>query len=477
MNDLNIINGTIVRPEGCIEADLAVSEGKIVSVAAPGQLRENAKETIDAKGKLIFPGMIDTHVHIRGGKLSHREDFFSGTVAAASGGITTIMEMPIANPPASTAEAFQARLQEIDASACVDFCMYGGAGSDNLDQISALAELGAVAYKTFLMPPVPGREKEFYGLCCESYDDLVSAMSQVHKTGLLLACHSELNEYVAESTARIMAQGRNGVKAFGESRPKEAETQAVKRVIAAAEKTGCKASICHVSVPETVELIEQARAEGVDIHGETCPQYLLFNDCNAEFAGVFARMKPPLRSPETMEKLLDAYADGRLEITGSDHAPYTREEKLKNGNDIWHCFDGLPGLELSLLLLLNKVVDGKLSYRQVVRNTAENPAALFGIDDRKGRIEPGRDADLVIIERLAAPHTLHTSDMFTKSKESAVLYEGTPLYHRVERTLVRGATVFQDGKFTGSTGFGQLIKPQKEKKEKGVDQNENRHAR
>ena len=459
MNDLNILNGTIVRPEGLEPADLAVRDGKIVGIAAHGQLKGPAKEVIDAAGKYIFPGMLDTHVHIRGGSLAYREDFTSGTIAAASGGITTIMEMPVGKPPACTPADFENRHREMDAAACVDFCIYGGAGADNLDDIVPLAELGAIAYKTFLMPPVPGREKEFYGLCCETAEDLKKAMERVRQTGRVLACHSELNEYVAEPTARLMAEGRNGIKAFGESRPKEAELEAVKRVIACAEETGCRASICHVSVPETIDLLEQAKKRGVDIHSETCPQYLVFNDENAAFAGVFARMKPPLRSPETAEKLLRDYAEGRIEITGSDHAPYTKEEKLRNGDDIWHAFDGLPGLELSLLLLLNKAAEGKLSYSQIARNTAETPAALFGIDDRKGRVEIGRDADLVLIEKLDTPHELHLDELFSKSRDSAVLYGGTRMTHRVARTLVRGKTVFADGQFNGSIGFGQLIKP------------------
>ena len=459
MNDIKIINGTVVRSEGCVKADLAISDGRIVSVAAPGTLREPARETLDATGLLLFPGMIDTHVHIRGGILSHREDFTSGTVAAASGGVCTVMEMPIANPPASTAVDFSNRLLEIDKAACVDFCMYGGAGSDNLEDIPSLAGRGAVAYKTFLMPPVPGREKEFFGLCCETYEQLAAAMEKVRGAGRLLACHSELNEYVAGPTAREMAAGENGIKAFGRSRPKEAETEAVKRVIAAARATGCKTVVCHVSTPEAVELICQARASGVDIHGETCPQYLLYNDENAAFAGVFARMKPPLRSPETAARLLKDYAAGLLELTGSDHAPYTKEEKLRNGDDIWHCFDGLPGLELSLRLLLTQVAGGALSYSRIAANTAETPAALFGIDRQKGRIEEGRDADIVFVRPLEQPDTLHSSDMFTKSRDSAVLYDGVRLDHRITRTMVRGTTVFLDGQFTGSVGFGQLIYP------------------
>lgn len=459
MNDLNIIGGSIVTQDTSFLGDITVKDGKIVSVSPCGGTPEPAKETIDAAGLLVLPGMIDTHVHIRGGALSHREDFASGTMAAASGGVTTIFEMPIAKPPASTPEAFLARQDEIGSMAYVDFGLYGGAGSDNLEEIEKLSGLGAVAYKTFLMPPVRGREAEFYGLCSESAKKLTAVMERVAKTGLVLAVHSELNEYVSAETARVMAEGRNGVKAFGESRPARAEVAAVKRVIAAAGETGCRASICHVSTPDSVKLIREARARGVDIHGETCPQYLLYNDENAEFAGVFARMKPPLRSSETAERLLGLYARGDLEITGSDHAPYLREEKLKNGNDIWNTFDGLPGLELSLRLLLNQVDEGKLTYNEIVRNTAWNPAKLFGVEHRKGSLTPGRDADIVLVKKLEEPDVLHSADMLTKSRDSAVLYDGTRFTHAIAATLVRGVTVWKDGNITGSKGYGQIIKP------------------
>lgn len=463
MNDLRIIGGKIVRPEGCFEGNIEIKDGKIVTVTTGDTAAEPAKETVDARGMLVFPGMIDTHVHIRGGDLGYREDFSSGTRAAAAGGVTTIMEMPIARPPASTEKDFLARKREIGLEACVDYGLYGGAGGDNLNEIGKLAAVGAIAYKTFLMPPVPGREKEFFGLCSETYGELVAVMRRVAETGRVLAVHSELNEFVAAETARIRAEGRGGIKAFGESRPKTAETEAVKRVIKAAEETGCRVSICHVSTPEAVGLIGDARARGVDIHGETCPQYLVYNDENAMFAGVFARMKPPLRSPATAAELLSLYNSGALEITGSDHAPYLKEEKLKNGDDIWNTFDGVPGLELSLRLLLNLVDAGKLTYGAIARNTAQNPADLFGLSSRKGRIEAGRDADLVLIRKPDLPDKLDISRMFTKSRDSAVLYMGTEFTHRVVKTILRGKTIFSEGKVLENPGFGRLVIPQKRK--------------
>lgn len=458
MNDLNILHGTVVRPEGCFAGGVEVKDGTIVRVLREDEAPDPARETVDAGNMLIFPGMIDSHVHIRGGRLEHREDFASGTMAAAAGGVTTVLEMPVTMPPASRSGDFINREKEVKARAYVDYALYGGAGADNLEEIPLLAQAGAVGYKTFLMPPVPGREKEFFGLCSQTQEILTQVMEQVAKTGLMLAVHSELNQYVEEETRLRMERGENGLKAFCRSRPVKAETEAVKWVIAAARKTGCRASICHVSTPEAAALIQEARAQGVDIHGETCPQYLLFNEDTAERAGVFARMKPPLRDAGRMARLRELYREGALEITGSDHAPYLREEKLRNGQDIWRTFDGVPGLELSLPLLVTAAERGELTYESIARNTAENTARLFGLP-QKGRIEEGRDADLVLVERLQLPQPLDIGTLFTKSRDSAELYRDLPLRCRVAAAYVRGRRVFADGAITGEQGWGKFVSP------------------
>ena len=459
MNDLNIVGGTIVRPEGCFEGSVEVKGGAIAAVKRAGEAPAPAAETVDAAGMLVFPGMIDSHVHIRGGRLSHREDFASGTMAAAAGGVTALAEMPVANPPASTAEAFEARRAEAQAAAYVDIALYGGAGADNLDEIEKLAGVGAVAYKTFTMPPVPGREAEFYGLCSETQDALCRVMERVEKTGRLRAVHSVLNLYVAAETTRRMDAGENGLVAFCRSRPVEAETAAVEWVIEAARKTGCRASVCHVSTPEAVRMIEAARAQGVRVWAETCPQYILFSEQSAAHAGVFARMKPPLRDGQRMRQLRRMYENGSFAMTGSDHAPYLREEKLKNGQDIWHTFDGLPGLELSLPLLLNAAADGTLSFEAIAKATAESTAQMLGLAPKKGRIEAGADADMVLVAKNEAPVPLDTSRLFTKARDSAALYEGIPMHYRVARTYVRGQAVYAEGRITGKQGWGTFVSP------------------
>lgn len=456
MNDINIIDALIVRPEGKFKGSVGIKDGIIVSIAENKYEIGSANVTVNGENKILLPGMIDSHVHIRGGRLSHREDFGTGTMAAAAGGVTTIMEMPVCDPPASKKDNFLARKAEIEKEAYVDFCLYGGAGADNTDEITQLSKAGAIAFKTFLMPPVQGREKEFYGLCSQGYEELVKVMEEVGKTGCLLAVHSELNEYVGINTEEAVKEGKDGLTAFCESRPEIAEIEGVRRVINASQQTKCIVSICHVSTAQAAMLIYDARKNGVGIHGETCPQYLLFDKHTAAPAGVFARIKPPYRERETVERLLELYGRGCLEITGSDHAPYLYEEKIKNGDSIWKTFDGLPNIELSLRLLLNKVEKGRLTLERIVQNTSENTAKLFGIYPRKGRIEVGGDADLVIISKLSEPEPVVLERLFTKSRYSAGLFENIPLHYRIDETYVRGKKVFSGGKITGEKGWGKF---------------------
>lgn len=455
MNDLSIRNGRVITPQGEVEADIGIREGVIQEIG--GHIA--AREDIDARGMLVLPGMIDTHVHIRDGALAHREDFASGTGAAASGGITAVLEMPVAKPPASTPEVFKARWEAARLNAAVHVGMYGGAGADNLREIPRLAKLGAVGFKTFLMPPPEGREAEFYGLCSPDDESLCRVMEAVALTGLVLAVHAEDNAVVAPHTRRVMAEGRDGLEAWENSRPEEAELAAIRRVIGAAEKTGCRVLVCHVSTPRGVRMIREAAGKGVPIQAESCPSYLTMDYECAAAAGVFARIKPPLRSPRLRGELRQQLSQGNIAVIGSDHAPYLREEKWK-GDGIWSGVDGMPGLELSLLQMLNLVDAGEFTYTQLAGVCAGNAAKLFSLS-RRGAVAPGYHADLALACRCDEKWTLQSGRMLTKSKGSAVCYEGVEFSHRVLRTFVDGVCVYGHGEFCKPGGMDLMLRPPK----------------
>lgn len=457
-NDINILGGTLIFPEGRRRGCIGIADGKIAQIVEDSGSLPVAENVIDAEGMLVFPGLIDSHVHVRGGEFSYREDFTSATIAAAAAGVTTLLEMPGCAKPASTVANFLLRAAEVESDACVDVGLYGGAGADNPDCIAKIAEAGAIGFKTFLMPPVPGRETEFYGLCAEGPGELEKVMECVARTGLSLTIHCEDTLTVNESTATIRAQGGNRVRDFCASRPESAEIKAVDRAIQAANTTSCRTIIAHVSSATAMNMIKEAQKKGIDIHGETCAHYLTFDSASMDAHGVFARMKPPFRAAECVDQLVLGYAAGVIEITGSDHAPFTRQEKLRNGDCIWSAPDGLPGIELTLPLLLRLVEVGRLTYERIVQNTSENTARLFGLAKIKGRIEKGLDADLVIIDKLEAPEYISCQNLHSKSRDSAVIYNGLALRHKIVRTLVKGHIAYENGKICLEAGQGRFLR-------------------
>jgi allantoinase len=458
MNDLNIIDGTIVSTKEKYRASIGIKDGRIAQIGSRGSLK-SAAENIDARDMLVMPGMIDTHVHIRGGRLGHREDFFSGTAAAAAGGVTTIIEMPVAAPPASTPDAFRARGLEASENACIDFCMYAGAGAENTDKLASLAECGAAGFKTFTLPPPAGREQEFYGLCSEDDSTLVSVMKEIKKTGLVLAVHAEDQSEIAKASHAADGCKNRDLISYEMTRPKAAEISAINRVIKTAGETGCRTLVCHVSVEDGLKCIADARKKGVSAYAETCPQYLVFDTESVNGCGVFARVKPPIRSSAERKKLIACVSRGWVDVIGSDHAPYLAEEKLAKGNDVFNTVDGIPGIEMSLTMLLGRVRDGELGFEDIVRIFSENASKLFGLYPEKGQIAEGADADIVLVKKLDSAVSVSSSGLFTKSRDSAVMFDGMKRDHSIYCTIAGGRVAFMQGNIIAQRGSGEFIKP------------------
>ena len=457
VNDLNVAGGIVVTGECSFEGAVGV-QGRTISYIGPVSGLPPARRTLSARGCLIMPGMVDAHVHVRAPSFAHREDFESATAAAAAGGVTTLAEMPVSDPPASDAETLQARLRHATGHARIDFCLYGGAGADNLDAIPAMAGAGAVGFKTFLMPPPEGREREFRGLCTPDDDSLERVMRTIGAQGRFLAVHAEDTETIARATLSPEVMVAKGLDAFSLSRPPVAELIAVERVLRVQKRTGTRVLICHVSTPDAVDLIQDAKGEGREVYAETCPQYLLLSQETACHHGPYARVKPPIRPESLRAGLFGRFREGRIDLLSSDHAPYLPEEKQKGMKNIWLAPDGIPALELSLPLLLGRVSSGELGYGQIVKHFSENPSRLLGIYPRKGAISVGSDADLVVVEQ-AAPHLVALDSLRTKACGSCRVYEGWLLDHRIRLTLSGGRVVFEDGHIRGDPGTGAFVAP------------------
>ena len=452
---LVIAGGTVVTPTRVERLGVAIDEGRIVAIGREEDLPAGA-ERIDATGLHVLPGLIDTHTHARDPSVAEREDFGSATAAAAAGGITTILEMPISTPSVHSAEIFRARAVAVQPWAHVDFGLYGGAAGDNLEQIEGLAEAGAVGYKTFRTLAPAGRESEFIGLCAPDPADYLRALERVAATGLTAAVHAEDAQLLARNQAELQAVGERGPLSHARWRPPVVELSSVAQSIELARAAGARLQLAHCSTAAAVALATRARAE-MSVTVETCPHYLFLTQDDLERHGPFAKINPPLRSSEEVAALWACLRAGEIDVIGSDHSPFLVSEKAPYADDMWSALPGVPGLEALLPLLLTAVADGRLTLEQMVALTSTNAARIFGLRD-KGAIRVGADADVTLVD-LARPGVIDTSRWLTRSRGTARVWDGRAVRGAVVATLVRGRIVFRDGTLRGAPGWGRLTSP------------------
>ena len=452
-----LVTGGLVAIDDTVEAaTVAIRHGRIVDILDAGA-RPPAAATIDAGGLHVLPGLIDTHVHTRHPGIAEREDFRSGTAAAAAGGITTLFEMPISKVPANSADGVRRRVAAMSGEAHIDFALYGGAGHENLDRIAEQADAGVVAFKTFLQPPPPTRLDEFFGLWCTDYLALRSVMAAVASTGRRHCFHCEYTPMFQALQGELEAAGRRWGRAHAESRPPIVEEIAVAMVLALAADTGASVGVVHCSSARSARLVADARARGIDAVAETCPPYLFFTDEALDRLGPFAKCNPPLRSADGVREMWRALEAGQIDYIGTDHSPFTEEDKTRAADDIFQAPPGLCGLDVMAPLMLTAVAEGRLTLPGMVALCSTRAAEVFGLAD-KGRIAPGADADLTFVD-LDARWTYHSRHAFTRSKANMAIYDGVPMRGRVMSTFVRGVRVFDDGAITGPPGHGRFVRP------------------
>ena len=454
--DLVITGGLVVTSKKVFPATIAIQEGHIAGVLDPVE-RPAANQHVAADGLHILPGLIDTHIHFRDPARPDREDFISGTSAAAAGGVTTIFEMPISEPAVNSGQILTERSRQVQPRAIVDFALYGAAAHDNLDQIPAMAAAGAIAFKTFLTAPPPGRTQEFIGLSCPNVGNLPEVMAAVAQTGLLHCFHCENNDLLEYYKQKMVAAGRGDGLAHAESRPPIVEDVSVANVLALAEDIGGRVQVVHISSHRAAQLAQEAKRRGVAVTVETCPQYLFLTFEALRDHGPFAKCNPALRSAEEVAALWPYLLDGTIDVVGSDHSPYRPTEKETGLDDVFKAPAGMPGVESMLPLMLTAVNQGQLTLPQVARLMAERAAELFHLPS-KGQIAPGCDADLTLVDMTTA-WTFDRHQCFSKAKDNMRAYHGRAMQGQVVSTLVRGVTVYHQGKITGQPGHGRFLRP------------------
>jgi dihydroorotase len=443
--DLIIRNGTIVSANTTAVGSIAIKDGRVLSVGADAAMPP-APESFDASGLHVLPGAIDVHVHFRDPGYPDKEDFASGTAAAACGGVTTVFDMPNTIPPTGTAEALAAKHEMAAKKACVDFGLYGLLGEDTIEHVPALVEGGVIGFKLYM-------GNTFGKIPSPSTGAMLEAFEVVAPTGKRISLHAETNSIMERRQERLTLAGRRDPLAHIASRPAVVAVEAVSRAAILAEWTGVRIHILHISSAEELRPLREAKARGVDITGETCPHYLLLSTDDYHQMGGIIRVNPPVREARNREPLWSALADGTIDLIATDHAPHTPEEKTRN--DIWAVDCGFPGVETQMPLMLTAVNASRMSICDYVRKSSFNPAKIFGLYPRKGAIELGSDADLAIVD-LSRNHTLDDAALHSRSKISPFngrRVQGLPLH-----TLVRGRFVMKDRVLVdGMQGWGRSV--------------------
>ena len=439
--------GTVATDHGVFKADIVVRGGTIAALTGDaGDVA--ADETIDATGLTVLPGGVDPHTHMREPSRRDREGFATGTAAAAAGGITTIVEMPQADPPVTDGASFAMKRAGIEAHAIVDVALYGGAIGQPRAQLEELAEAGVVAFKAFMCASSPDYP---------AVDDaqLYDALLTVTELGSLLTVHAENDAMLQSGLRRLREAGRHDPLAHCESRPPLVEAEAVRRAIYLAGEANAHVHIAHVSAAQSLLAIDEGKASGHWVTAETCPQYLLLTEEDVARLGPYARCAPAIRTRDHVEAMWRGLAEGTLDFVCSDHAPYTIEEKEAGRDSIWEAPLGLNVIQVMNPAVIDEAIHTwgfPLDHCAAI--TATNAARIFDLYPRKGTIQIGSDADLVLYD-LNREWTVRTEELLTRHQWTPLA--GRSIRGRVMRTLVRGRTVYVDGRIVAEPGEGQFI--------------------
>jgi dihydroorotase len=453
--DLIVRGGEVWSPGGFVQADIAVNQGKVVALGRPPFFPE-ADRVIDAAGKVIIPGLVDTHTHHRDPGFTHKEDLTTATQAAAAGGVTLSVGMPNVNPPTTSVELYRDLIEMSKKKALVDF-NHNPSGTVP-DQIPRLAEAGCLAFKIFMVKDTGRDYPHMPGIGLHNHGDLFRCFEEVANTGLPLMVHPHDQDLMDEIEQRYWKRGDRSPQAYAKAyRDFDGIIwdTAIATLIRFQKAAGTRLHILHMTTPGGLEMAKRAKEEGRAVTVEVNPWALFLGSwANVEKLGPYCL---GFWVPEAhVEALWRGIEDGTVDVIGTDHAPHTKEEKDIGWKDMWKSPGGEPQIQDYLKLFLTAVNEGKLTLDKVVRITSYNPARIFGVYPRKGLIQPGSDADIVIVD-MKRVETISNETTYTRVGWTP--YHGRQVKGVPVATLVRGKIVMENGKVVGKPGDGEFITP------------------
>lgn len=435
--DSIIKNGLVILPEGEERVDVGIKDGKITEI---GKDLGTEGNVIDATDLIVSPGMIDAHVHITepgGGYRDLWEGYDTGTRASAKGGVTSFMEMPLNQVPATVdSESFDKKVDAGNGKLSVDVYSYGGLVPFNLDGgIQELDDKGVVAYKAFVST-CGDRSIDGDFMNVDDYS-LYEGMKQIAKTGKVLTIHAE-NASITDKLGEIAYKnGEKSLAAYVDSRPVFTEVEPIQRIILFAKETGCRIHIAHLACAEGIDLVKQAQEEGVDITCETCTHYLYFHKEELDDIGPVVKCSPPIREKSRQPGMWERVMDGRVSMVVSDHSPCTPD--LKDTDNAFEAWGGISGIQSNVDMFFDEAVQKRnMPLKTFADLIATNVAKRFDLKD-KGSIEVGKDADFVFIKP-NSPHTLKVEDLEYRNKISP--YLDREYGAQVAKTILRGEEIY-----------------------------------
>ncbi|MFC0226857.1 allantoinase AllB [Serratia aquatilis] len=445
--DLIIKNGTVVFEHQAIITDIAVKEGKI---AAIGNGLTGAKTEIDASGMVVAPGMVDAHAHMSEPGRTHWEGYETGTRAAAKGGITTMIEMPLNQLPATVdRNTIEMKFSAAEGKLTIDAAQFGGLVSYNLDRLHELDEAGVVAYKCFVA--TCGDRSVSNDFRDVNDYEYFKGLQILAKRDQLVAVHAE-NALICDELGReAKEEGRVSAHDYVASRPVFTEVEAIRRVLYLAKVAGCRLHICHISSPEGVAEVTRARQEGQQVTCESCPHYFVLDTAQFEDIGTLAKCSPPIRDAQNQRGLWDKLFNGEIDCLVSDHSPCPPDMKAGNIMQAW---GGIAGIQNCVDIMFDEAVQKRgMSLPDFSKLMSTNAADIFGLK-HKGRIALGKDADLVFIQPNSS-YVLTNDDLEYRHKVSP--YVGRKINARVTKTILRGEVIYDIKSGFGARPIGKFV--------------------
>ncbi len=446
--------------DSTLPCEIVVVDGRILDVPPPGSAPAESDElTIDFGDRLVLPGVIDGHVHFDDPGFTQRENFETGTRAAAAGGVSCIVDMPCTSlPPVTSRANLLTKLAVIEPKAHVDFMLWGGVSGNALEDpdwrqnLEDIAQEGVGSIKVYMLSGMD----TFRDL---NRSQLEMVLRETARLAIPVGVHAEDRDMVHATTARLREECHTGPLDYAASRPPEAEISAVRTMCELAIETGARVHIVHLASGHALDLVTEFRRNGAAVSAETCPQYLAFTATDLETQGSLLKTAPVVKSAADRQRLWEGLTAGELAYIATDHAAGVWPDE-KNTGSIWTDYGGVPLVELSLPYLYSEGVRaGRITLERLTEITASEPARFFGVEQRKGRIAPGFDADLVVLNA-DETWTVRAVNLHNLNRYSP--FEGHSFTGRVQATYVRGEPVFvrrDDGsEMFGAAGFGRRVR-------------------